>query len=255
MNDLTYLTPTICSLFGIKPPILATQNPLTIFDDYVGRVQRALLYCPDAFGVHAIKEYPDLANRINRVSTHNLENSAVFPPVTPVCYASIFTGALPARHGITKYERPVLKCDTLFDAFLRAGKKVAIIAVKDCSVDLIFREREIDYFSEIHDMMVMARALKLLEDDQHDLIVVYNQEYDDLLHETQPFSDLAKSALYRHVEQWELLVKSIQKKWDRNYIAAFLPDHGAHIDPANGFGTHGDDIAEDMLVKHYFVVR
>jgi hypothetical protein len=34
----------------------------------------------------------------------------------------------------------VLACDTVFDALVRAGKKVAIVAVRDSSIDLIFRD-------------------------------------------------------------------------------------------------------------------
>jgi predicted AlkP superfamily phosphohydrolase/phosphomutase len=56
---------------------------------------------------------------------------SVTPPKTPVCFASLFTGAAPDQHGIRKYEKPVLKCDTLFDALIRAGKRGAIVAVRD----------------------------------------------------------------------------------------------------------------------------
>jgi hypothetical protein len=34
---------------------------------------------------------------------------------------------------------------------IRAGRRVAIIAVKNSSIDLIFRERSLDYFFELYD--------------------------------------------------------------------------------------------------------
>jgi hypothetical protein len=51
------------------------------------------------------------------------------------------TGAQPQVHGIQKKEKPVLTCDTIFDALIRSGKKIAIVAVKGSSIDLIFRKR------------------------------------------------------------------------------------------------------------------
>src|SRR5258706_14345046 len=64
------------------------------------------------------------------------------------------------QHGIKRYERPVLSCDTIFDALARAGKKVAIVAVRDSSIDLIFRERPIDYFSPTYDAARRYEAFK-----------------------------------------------------------------------------------------------
>jgi hypothetical protein len=48
----------------------------------------------------------------------------------------------------------------------------------------ILRGRAIDYFAEACDPEVTGRALQLLEDDRHDVIVAYHQEYDDEMHAT-----------------------------------------------------------------------
>ena len=69
------------------------------------------------------------------------------PSVTPVCYGSIFSGAAPSVHGIQKYEKPVLQVETLFDVFPKAGKRVAIVCCNNCSIDMIFRKRQVDYYS------------------------------------------------------------------------------------------------------------
>ena len=45
-----------------------------------------------------------------------------------------------------KYDKPVLRCETIFDSLVNAGKKVAIVAVRNSSIDSIFRERTIDYY-------------------------------------------------------------------------------------------------------------
>src|SRR6185295_19558254 len=50
--------------------------------------------------------------------------------------------------------------------------------VENFSIDLIFRNRRIDYFTETHDEEVVERTLNLVAADHHDFIRAYQQEYD-----------------------------------------------------------------------------
>ena len=65
---------------------------------------------------------------------------------------------------------------------------MAIVAVADSSIDRIFRNRNIDYFSEIYDKQVTSRTIQLIKANVHDFIVAYHQEYDDALHRSTPES-------------------------------------------------------------------
>lgn len=251
MTSLRAFTPALCELLGIEKPALAKEES---YLKTIHPVTKALIYCPDAFGKHAFKKFPDLLEEMKESSNRTVELKAVYPSVTPVCFASLFTGGTPDEHGIKQYGKPVLKCDTLFDALIRAGKKVAIIAVKNSSIDLIFRERALDYFSVDYDPLANAKALELIEKNQHDVIVVYNQEYDDLLHETGLFSELAVSALCHHVDTWKLLNQAAMKTWKKNFCIAFTPDHGGNT-LENGLGDHGEDRPEDMELLHFFNIR
>lgn len=255
MRDLRAFAPTLCRLMEIPPPALAAGKGIDELQSKNGRVKKALIYCPDAFGLHALTRYPALHERLRASSTHEIALASVLPPKTPICFASLFTGGAPAEHGITTYARPVLACDTLFDALVRARKKVAIVAVQDSSIDLIFRGRPLDYYSPADDAGVTLRALELLRDGRHDVIVVYHQEYDDRLHDTPHFSAAAAAALERHASSWELWVKAAAQAWGRDYLLAFAPDHGGHLDPATGNGDHGDGRAEDMDLRHFFVLK
>lgn len=258
MKDLRHFTSTLCELMGVPKPALSVTDS---FDELLdanknkNKKKKALIYAPDAFGLHALKHFPALHQQLKEISTHEVELKAVMPSVTPVCFASLFTGAMPAQHGIESYRKPVLKCDTIFDALLRAGKKVAIVAVKDCSVDTIFKERALDYFSMYCDSMVTVKALELLEKNEHDVILVYHQEYDDLLHDTGPFSEVAKWALDRHIQTYDLLTRKVKEAWKQDYVIAFTPDHGGHIDPKTGLGDHGEDRDEDMALRHFYVLN
>jgi hypothetical protein len=215
-----------------------------------------LVYAADAIGRVFLDNHPEMKKRLVAATDVQLELRTMFPPKTPVCFASMFTGAQPEVHGIRKYERPVLTCDTLFDALARAGKRPAIVAVKDCSMDIIFRNRQIDYFTEQDDAAVFARALLLLKEDRHDFIVSYNQEYDDTLHRTRHDSPEAEAAAQRHVETFVRLWQATEEHWaGHNRALLFAPDHGAHFDAVEGKGDHGEDTPEDMDVLHFWRLR
>jgi hypothetical protein len=180
---------------------------------------------------------------------------SVVPPVTPVCFSTMFTGQPPATHGIRTYEKPILTCETLFDRLLGAGKRVAIVAVRDSSIDRLFRERAIDYFSEEYDPDVTERTLQLIAANEHELLLAYHQEYDDTLHRTTPRHPDAIEAMQRHVASFVRLAEAVEVAWgSRNRLLGFVPDHGGHIDPVTGTGTHGIDTPEDMDVQHFYGV-
>jgi hypothetical protein len=247
---------------GIAPPAICSVPPL---DGVLGAkrsavgdaaITRCLIYAPDAMGEHLLRVDPSFFEAALRVAPIRARLRSVTPPKTPVCFASMFTGADPAAHGIRRYEKPVLRADTLFDALIRAGKKVAIVAVADCSVDIIFRERAIDYFTERYDGEVTVRACELIEADRHDLVLAYHQEYDDRLHETEPFAPRAFLAARAHIDSFVKLSAAIDEHWSSHARAIlFAPDHGAHCDPVTGRGDHGEDSAEDMEVGHFYGIR
>ncbi len=165
----------------------------------------------------------------------------------------MFTGAQPAVHGITKYEKPVLAIDTLFDALERESRRVAIVAVKGSSIDLVFRKRKIDYYTEDYDPQVEARVLEILKSRAYDFILAYHQEYDDLMHGFTPRDPKALEAFRRHLKSFETLAFTFNEKYASvNRAVAFTPDHGTHIDPVTGKGTHGTDSPEDVNVHHFW---
>jgi len=260
--DIRSVTPTLCRLMGIDPPAASNAPPLeSVLDAWSLRleaptVDRVLVYAADAIGRVFFDNHPDLKQRLVDATDLAGELQAMRPPKTPVCFASMFTGALPEVHGIRKYERPVLTCDTLFDVLARAGKRAAIVAVKDCSMDTIFRNRPIDYFSEENDAGVLERTLALLKAGAHDIIVSYNQDYDDTLHATRHDGPVAVAAARRHVETFMTLWQAVEDRWAGHSRAlVFVSAHGAHFDVAKGRGDHCEDIPEDMDVMHFWRVR
>jgi len=253
------VTPTVCDLLHIPRPAQSTADAFTPLIEQIkaqcglARVDKCLIYAPDALGTLFIRRHPEIFKAVLNNAPLAIEVCSMLPPKTPVCFASMFTGALPEAHGIKKPERPTLACDTLFDAMIRAGKRPAIVAVKDSSCDLIFRNREMDYFSEEYDQQVTARAIELLRSDAHDLILAYHQEYDDSLHATTIEGDRSMAAAEHHVKSFVCLCQAFNTSWSRyDRLIVFAPDHGGHDERVTGHGTHGEDIPEDMLVTHCF---
>ena len=153
-----------------------------------GTADRALLYNPDAIAFWLYQKYTDLFTDAMCRSAVSLPMLSVMPSVTPVCFASMYTGITPDVHGIQAYEKPVLTVPTLFDALIAAGKKPAIVSTAGDSISVIFLNRTMDYF--IYDTVgeVNAKAHELIEADRHDVIVVYNADYDAQMHRTGPES-------------------------------------------------------------------
>jgi hypothetical protein len=220
------------------------------------RAARALVFCPDALGRMLLSRDPRLARVVVGLAPLSVGMLAETPPKTPVCFASMFTGLSPEAHGIRRYERPVLSCETLFDSLAREGSRVAIVAVEGSSIDIIFRGRDLEYHSLPGDREVAACACGILARDGADFVLAYQQRYDDLLHGPGgPFSADALGAAADHASDFSGLSRAMEQGWGEfDRLLLFAPDHGAHALP-DGRGDHCDDIPDDMEITHFWGFR
>lgn len=251
---------TVLDLFGIEnKEDTAPANPLVTAlaeKKLKGeKIDRAVIYNPDAVALWLYMKYTHKLTKAALCSDIAMPMLSVMPSVTPVCFASMYTGVMPDVHGIKKYEKPVLSTHTLFDSFVENGKKAAIVSTSGDSISKIFLEREIDYFiyDEIED--VNKKAFELIDEDKYDLIVIYNGNYDGTMHKYGPESAESMAALDHNVEYYSQLVEKINNQWkDHNVFYGFCPDHGCHeID--GECGSHGLDMEEDMNVVHFYGIK
>jgi hypothetical protein len=150
-KPLNSLCATLCYALGIEPPKQANEkNPFLaeyIDSSFLGKkVDRLVMYNPDAVAEWIFRKYPYLLEGVLNANGFELPLESPMPSVTPVCFGTMYTGAEPSVHGIEKYERKLITIDTFFDALVIAGKKVAICSQSNCSMSIIYLEREIDYF-------------------------------------------------------------------------------------------------------------
>lgn len=214
--------------------------------------ERLLLYNPDAVALWLYQKYTALFEDVLLNTQLALPVRSVMPSVTPVCFASMYSGVTPDVHGIQTYVKPVLRVQTLFDAALAAGRRPAIVSTEGDSISKIFLERDMDYFIYETPDECNQKAAELIERDGHDLIAVYNGNFDGTMHRHGPEAGESLSALRHNAAAFAALMETTRRAWaGRRFAAAFLPDHGCHeID--GGCGSHGLDMPEDMNVIHFY---
>lgn len=267
--SLTSFAATMANLMKIEKPACA-DAPI----DWVCEVMsdlckegfdRFLIHNPDAMGMFLYEKYPDIFEPVLKHTQITIPFKTVMPSVTPVCFGTMYTGALPAVHGIQKYEKPVIKIDTLFDALIRAGKKVAILATVRSSMSMIFQERDMDIIICDTEPNLVDKVQELILEDKYDVLCVYTVRYDTKEHDFGPESKEALAAAYQEGRIFDQLVSTVKRNWTHhNTLISFSPDHGAHFEEtgeitARGYplrGDHGSDIPEDLNILHYMgVVR
>ncbi len=254
---LTTVKETVSEIMGVKEGENTNSVLLSLCEKKLnGRnADRAVLYNPDAVALWLYQKYTHLFTDAILSSDVALPVLSVMPSVTPVCFASMYTGVMPEIHGIQKYEKPVLTVNTIFDTFIEAGKKCAIVSTARDSISCIFLEREMDYF--IYDSVeeVNKKALELIEKDAYDLIVIYNGNYDGTMHKFGPESEKSINALKHNIAFYKELTEKIKNEWkNHDVLYGFLPDHGCHeID--GECGSHGLDMEEDMNIIHFYGIK
>jgi predicted AlkP superfamily pyrophosphatase or phosphodiesterase len=211
---------------------------------------RIFMYNPDAIAQWIYEKYPECLSEMISETDIKVAFETVMPSVTPVCFGTMYTGAQPAVHGIKRYEKPVIRIDTLFDALIRAGKKSVIVGDRECSMGKIFCEREMDYFLFDTVEEINAKAVELILEDKYDFIAVYNGNYDSTMHRFGPEGVKPLGELRANSHAFALFSQLIQKHWKtHNTLVGFAMDHGCHeID--GGCGSHGLDMDEDLYIVH-----
>ncbi len=256
-SRITQTAATISALMGFSMPEGADRANKIVIEAAKKRLsgktaQRVLLYNPDAVALWLYQKYTEIFTSVICGTEVALPIYSVMPSVTPVCFASMYTGLNPEKHGIRSYTKPVLRVPTLFDAAIANGKKPIIISTKGDSISEIFKERDMDYIFCDTAEECNQKALEIIAADRHDIIVVYNGNYDSTMHKFGPETEESLKALKHNAESFERLSLAAQKAWcGKPYVTAFLPDHGCHeID--GGCGSHGLDMPEDMDIIHFY---
>ena len=127
-RSLDTLCAALADAIGIERPEHAAE-PSEILSAYIAekmggeKVDRIFMYNPDAIAQWIGEKYPKLMREVPAITDIAVPFRTVMPSVTPVCFGTMYTGAQPAVHGITKYMKPVIKIDTFFDALSAQARR------------------------------------------------------------------------------------------------------------------------------------
>lgn len=254
--SMAQFTPTLCDALGIDAPAVSAQ-PHSLIRTLlnargVSKVQRCLIYNPDATGMWNYQKHAEWFAPVIAHTQLALPVRTMLPSVTPVCFGTMYTGLTPAEHGIETYEKHPLPHRSLFDCVHDAGMRCALVAVQDSSMDVLYSEKPVTRFIEPYDEQATERACELIASDDYDMVVVYNQEFDDVMHKTYPESAPATAALKHHIAAFDrLCTQAEQSCAGYDSLVCWATDHGTHI-ADNGHGQHGSDREDDLNVLHFF---
>ncbi len=261
MNYNSVSLDKICSSLAyaidIEAPELALKETTAVTElvdrKFSGKkADRIFMYNPDAIAQWIYEKYSSYFTEVKNNCDIELPLCSVMPSVTPVCFATMYTGTQPEVHGIRRYEKPVLKTDSIFDALIRAGMKPAIVAESKSSMAMIYLEKEMDYY--IYDTIeeVNAKAKELIVEDKYDFIAVYNGDYDSAMHKHGPEGEIPLEKLKLNCKAFEEFAELIKENWkSHNTLIGFAMDHGCHeID--GECGSHGLDMEEDLNIVHLY---
>lgn len=217
-----------------------------------GPADRVVLYHADAVGLYIWQKYTSLFAPVYQHTSLALPLLSTVESVTPVSHASMYTGLDPQQHGICTYVRPQLTCSTLFDEWIQAGKRVAIVAQDDSTFLHIFKGRNMEYYEAPNAMGVQEKSLELIETDQYDIISIHTFDYDNAAHAYGPESKEGLNAISLEAEGFDRIARALKKFSDHHRtLLTYSPDHGQHL-VIGGRGTHGSTQIEDMNVLHFF---
>ena len=256
-ENLGYIAASVCRLLGVDAPrgAMPASEDLVSYAEEVfsgARADRVLMYNPDAIAQWVYEKYPHLMAEAIQRTDLSLPLRAVMPSVTPVCFGTMYTGAQPEVHGIRRYEKPVIRIDTIFDALIRADKKAVIIGDTQCSLCKIFLEREMDYFLYDTEEEINAKAVQVILEDKYDFIVIYNGNYDSRMHKVGTEDAHALGELRYNARTFGMLCELVKTHWqDHTTLVGFAMDHGCH-DIDGNCGSHGLDMPEDLNIVHLY---
>jgi len=264
--SLARFAATISRVMGIEPPKCAEPAIDWVCDALKDICKegfdRVLIHNPDAVGMWLFDKHPDAFVPVLKHTHLTVPFRSPLPSVTPVCFATMYTGAMPAVHGIQKYEKPIVPIDTFFEAVIRAGKRIAIVSSQKASMSNIFLEKGVDIYNCVGEGAIVAKAKELIMADEYDVICVYTYGFDSVNHDCGPGAKETVDALYNQGFYFDSLVSTVKRNWKHhNTLITFSPDHGVHtaVGEVNSKGEpvkghHGSDRPADLNILHYMGV-
>lgn len=264
--NLTNFAATLSLTMGIAPPEGAAPPVQWLADQLRqragGPVERALVFHADAVPRYVTERYAGLFAPVYAQTQLALPFRAVMPSITPVCFASMYAGTDPQTHGVDRFFQPILSerlvqpsiwGDTIVDALVRAGRRVAVVTCSDgCIASMLYgRGAQLYIIPGDDDQAMYEKALEVVRSGNYDVVFLYQLSYDAAMHRCGPESPESLEVLDTLAKRFEVLARTARQSWSgHSLLTVFNTDHGAHLAPDGGH--HGEDIPQDMELTWFF---
>lgn len=214
---------------------------------YHAKVDRVILFHAGAVGDSTLSHCPAALSAIHRLAPLSYELLAPYPARNAASLAALYGGTISAS-ARGKIAPPP---HTLFAQLQAAGKRCALVAPRDSRLLTLFSAGDVELVTAVGDAAIAAKAVELIKQNNYDLIAVYQNQYDTLLHAGRPFGRRAVKAVDDHIAALDLLASAAQVYYTGNTLLGFCPDHGCHRTEL-GLGSHSRNLPQDLNVTHYF---
>jgi len=248
-NDLRTLCPTVCHILGLRVPRTAETLHLQDVTQSMKGTEKLAVVVIDAFGVSIWERAWDKTPCFNTISgLHHINLASVMPSITPVNFASMFTGASPENHKIQDRKQE-LKLETILDVLRELGGISATAARAKSSLGILISPNadRPGIADSNTDQEVTEIAISHLTDEVN-LLWVQLLDVDETAHRYGPTSKECINACGRADINLKIIARHAL---ERGYNLLSLADHGQHQyireDGSMG-GTHGTGIDADRIV-------
>lgn len=244
---------TLAEALGVPAPEGA-DPPVRWVNRKIGRVSRAVFYHSDAVPMYMFQEHPELFEKVFPHVCVPVPYLAAVSSVTPVCFASMYSGVSPEVHGIKEYVRPRLTVRTFFDTAAAAGKRCVAVVMPDSSFLHIFKGHSLDFIVAENAVEAADKTIEVLEEDKYDYVCVHSFEYDTAAHMYGPRDPRAVEKIALEAECFDRIMTAARLySRGRRVMTGYGSDHGQHLGE-DGLGKHGTTLAEDMNILHFYGV-
>jgi predicted AlkP superfamily pyrophosphatase or phosphodiesterase len=248
--SLTSIAPTISQVMGLRPPRQAESPPIAEAAAGLEGAGRLALIILDAFGLATWQAHREAAPAFAALANEALLTlRSVLPCKTPVCFATIATGAEPEVHSVRK-RQDEMKAETVFHV-LREQKRTSAVAGRDASSARIVLSRFADFArvaASNTDAEVLDLALDVVATKTPDFLLVQFLDIDNAGHRAGPGSPESRQAV---ADTDRRLASLLDALTHHGYALLVTADHGQHDrrqEDGTVGGEHDASVPADLRV-------
>ena len=249
---ITAVAPTVAAVLGLRAPREAEAPPLPRVGADLAGVSAVAVLAADAVGLTVWQRWQEEMPFLTALhARRHLVLHAVAPPITPVNFASLVTGASLDGHGVR--ERTMrLRADSLFDIVAEAGAATAGVGqLNYTGGEFLACHSSLNGRTAVAgDDAVAEMVLRLARDYRPRFLIAQLGEPDTMFHKVGLSSPEVAPVLRETDARLRRMTEELAAQ---GFGVILLADHGQHEVPAEDEpgrfrGQHDGSVRDDFLI-------